>query len=197
MITSPSYTNLPDPTTVPTVGVFHRVLAYLIDQFCTQVLVFPVYYFMVVRPNFTLVVLLWLLQFLYKPLLESRFGATLGKLALRLRVVDRGSYRRIGLNQSFVRYVPFAVAQFATLFLLIRISGDAALAEVESVNEYVRFLTFHPLSQSFVVGLCNNIPVFSSAWMVMDPWNRSLHDRWAQTFVVRKPEGSDLKPPSA
>ena len=190
MISTPSYTDLPDPTTVPTVGLLPRFAAWFVDQVLLLVVLLPTYYFMVVKPNLTAVVLLWGVQFLYKPLLEARLGGTLGKLLLRLRVVDRGTYRRVSVNQSFVRYLPFAVSQFASLFVLIRMFSSAELAEISGLQAYVNYSTYYPLNQSFFVNLCNNFPVFSSVWMIMDPWNRSLHDRWAQTFVIRRLPGT-------
>ncbi|WP_420460235.1 RDD family protein [Neolewinella sp.] len=186
MITTNSYTDLPDPTTVPTVGFLPRFLAWFIDQVVLLVLIFPTYYVMVVRPNLSVVVAIWVLQFLYKPLTEARFGATVGKWLLKQRVVDRHTYYRITLNQSFVRYLPFAVSQFASLFVLIRAFDSSELAEVADLQRYVNFITYYPLNQSFAVNLCNNFPVFSSVWMILDPWSRALHDRWAETFVTRK-----------
>ena len=198
MISSPSYTDLPDPTTVPTAGLLPRFAAWFVDQVILLAVLLPTYYFMTVRPNLPAVVALWVLQFVYKPLSEARLGGTPGKLLLRLRVVDRGTYRRINVNQSFVRYLPFAVSQFASLFVLIRMFSSAELAEVAGLQAYVNFTAYYPLNQSFAVNLCNNFPVFSSVWMIMDPWNRSLHDRWAQTFVVRHlAEAHAPKPPSA
>ena len=186
MITTNSYTDLPDPTTVPTVGFLPRFLAWFIDQVVVTVLIFPTYYFVVVRPNLGIVVGLWVLQFCYKPLTEARFGATVGKWLLKQRVVDRRTYRRITLNQSFIRYLPFAISQFASLFVLIRIFDSAELAEVDGIQGYISYITYFPLNQSFTINLCNNFPVFSSVWMILDPWSRALHDRWAETFVTRK-----------
>ena len=186
MITTNSYADLPDPTTVPTVGFLPRFAAWFIDQVVLLVLIFPTYYFMVVRPNLGIVIVLWVLQFLYKPLAEARFGATVGKWVLKQRVVDRNTYRRITLNQSFVRYLPFALSQFATLFVLIRAFSSTDLEEITGLQSYVNFITYYPLNQSFAVNLCNNFPVFSSVWMILDPWSRALHDRWAETFVTRK-----------
>lgn len=185
-MTSPkTFGQLPEPTTVPTAGLLLRVAAYLVDQFVIIPLLYGIYYFAVVQPNFYGVVACWLLQFLYKPVTEAYFGGTAGKYLLRMRVVDRLSFRPPSLNQSFIRFIPFAVAYFASLFVIIRALEDPSFAEVSSLKEYVTYTSMFPLQRSFIVSLCNNFPVFSGVWLILDPWSRALHDRWAQTFVIR------------
>ncbi len=186
-MTSPALQKLPDPTTVPTAGFLPRVAAYLVDQLVLLPLLLGIYFFTVERPLMPAIVVIWVIQTLYKPLTEWYFGRTLGKALIRLRVVDRGTNRRPSLNQSFVRYLPFAVAAFAGLFVTIRIFQSPELAEVSGLRDYGYYLRSFPLNQDFLISTLNNFPVFSAVWMIMDPWSRALHDRWAQTFVIRIP----------
>ncbi len=184
-MTSPAYQDLPDPTTVRTAGLLPRVAAYLVDQFVLFPLLLGIYFFTVRQPLLPAIVLIWLVQTLYKPLTEWHYGRTLGKTLLRLRVVDRGTNLRPNLNQSFVRFLPFAVAAFAALFVSIRIFQSPEISEIKGIQEYGYFLRSFPLAQDFFVSTLNNFPVFSAVWMIMDPWSRALHDRWAETFVIQ------------
>ncbi|MBB4078148.1 putative RDD family membrane protein YckC [Lewinella aquimaris] len=184
-MTSQTIQDLPDPTTVPTAGFLPRVAAYLVDQFVMIPVMYATFYFMVEQPLLYAVIALWLVQSLYKPLTESFLGFTVGKWIMRLRVVDRGTNRKIGLNQSFVRYLPFAVSAFATLFVQIRMFETPEFREVNNLELYVNYMSSFPLNQNLLVNICNNLPVFSAVWLIMDPWSRALHDRWAQTFVIR------------
>lgn len=161
-----------------------RLAAAIVDYFVLSPLFYGIYYFMTERPVLYLVVAIWLVQNLYKPLTEAYFGCTAGKALLRLRVVTMGGRRRITLNQSFIRYLPWAVSSFATLFVYIRVMQSANFADVTDIRSYYEYLSEFPLQQNFLISLGNNLPVFSAVWMIMDPWNRTLHDRWAQTFVV-------------
>ena len=186
-MTSQAYQDLPDPITVPTAGFLPRVAAYLVDQFVLFPLLLGIYFFTVKQPLLPAIVVMWVIQTLYKPLTEWYFGRTLGKALIRLRVVDRGTNRRPSLNQSFVRFLPFAVAAFASLFVAIRIFQSPEVTEVAGLSDYGYFLRSFPLNQDFLISTLNNFPVFSAVWMIMDPWSRALHDRWAQTFVIRIP----------
>lgn len=182
--------DLPDPRTLPTAGFVLRLGAWLIDQFALAPLVLLTYYFMVRDPSLAGVVVIWLLSNLYKPLTESYLGWTVGKRILRMRVVDRGTYRKIGLNQSLTRYLPWAIASFVNLFVLIRLFASPEIAEATDLASYQTALITFPLNENFWVRLIGNVPAFSAAWLLTDPWNRALHDRLAATFVVRKlPEG--------
>ncbi len=129
---------------------------------------------------------MWLLSFAYKPVLESKLGFTVGKWLMSLRVVDRGTNLNIDLNQSFIRYLPWGISSFVTLFVYIRLAQSAGISEVDDLLEYNQYLTTFPLNENFLVSLGNSFPVFTSVWLITDPWNRALHDRWAQTFVIRQ-----------
>lgn len=191
-MTSQPIAELPDPTTLPTAGTLPRLAAFLVDKFVTVPALAGVYYFMVPHPSIWGIVACWVVVFLYKPLAEHLYGMTVGKWLLRVRVSDRLTNQPPSLNQSFVRYLPFAVAEFATLFIFIRVFQSPELAEITSLNEYVSYTEFFPLRQNLLVSFCNNFPIFSGVWLILDPWSRALHDRWAQTFVLRKvvaPEG--------
>jgi uncharacterized RDD family membrane protein YckC len=185
VINSAPNSEFPDPAALPAVGLLPRLAAYFVDQLVLLPLMYGVYVFMIERSNLAGVVIFWGLQHLYKPLLEARFGQTAGKAILGLRVVSQHDLGPITLNQSFVRYLPWAVMGFANLFVLIRAFQSIEIAEVQNLETYVSFITTYPLTQNFLVNLCNNFPVFSAVWMIMDPWRRALHDRWAQTYVLK------------
>ncbi|WP_157974268.1 RDD family protein [Lewinella sp. IMCC34183] len=183
-MTSQAIQELPDPTTVPTAGFVPRLAAFVLDFLLVSPLVYGMYYFQVEQPMLYGVIACWLVYHLYKPLTEAHFGCTAGKAALRLRVVTMGGRRRITYNQSFIRYLPWAISAFITLFVYIRVMQSPSFAEVDDVWSYSNYINEFPLQQNFFVSLGNNLPTFSAVWMIMDPWNRTLHDRWARTFVV-------------
>ncbi|MGB3801236.1 MAG: RDD family protein [Lewinella sp.] len=182
---SQALNDLPDPTTVPTAGFLPRLGAAIIDLVVLFPLSYGVYYFMVWQPSMIGILAMWLINFLYKPVLEARLGFTIGKWLLRLRVVDRGTNLRIDFNQSLIRFLPWAISAFVTLFVYIRLAQSAGIEEVTDIYDYNKYLNQFPLSQNFFVSMGNSFPIFSAVWLITDPWSRALHDRWAQTFVIR------------
>ena len=56
------------------------------------------------------------LSALYKPLMEWRFGATLGKMACKIKVVNE-ELRPISIDQSFGRYIPWGISAIIQLMV--------------------------------------------------------------------------------
>lgn len=131
-----------------------------------------------------LAVVLLLLEAAYKPVTESRWGYTLGKKWMKMRVVDQETGGNIDMNKSLLRFLPWAVSVFTTIFVYTRHFQDPAFAEVGDLIQYTEFTQEHVLSQSVIISLLTNLTIFSAVWMFSDPMNRALHDRIAKTVVV-------------
>lgn len=131
---------------------------------------------------------LLLLEAIYKPLLEARWGATLGKKWMKMKVVDRTTGRLMDINQSLYRYLPWAFSVCASVFVFTRYFQDPAFADVTDLEAYVDFANEHVLNESFLLSLVTNLTVFSAVWMFSDPMVRALHDRIAGTVVINDVE---------
>lgn len=60
------------------------------------------------------------LEAIYKPFMEGRFGFTIGKKLVKIRVVDQLSGKLMNLNQNLTRFLPWAIIYFTTLFVYTR-----------------------------------------------------------------------------
>jgi len=95
---------------------------------------------------------------LYYYLMNSFVGGTLGKLALGIRIADNGGNEPIGPSVGFVR----------TLMNIIPIAGA-----IPFVGILTGLITI-------VVGLVSTVFLFT------DPEHRTVMDRMADTYVVKK-----------
>lgn len=127
---------------------------------------------------------LLLLEAAYKPLTESRWGYTLGKKWMKMKVVDQATGEKMDMNQSLLRFLPWAVSVFITIFVYTRHFQAPAFAEVTDLLQYAEFAREHVLGNSFLISLLSNMTIFSAVWMFSDPMVRALHDRIAKTVVV-------------
>lgn len=165
---------------------WQRILAFLLDNLLViGPLFFATIHLLAVLRDPWAAAVVFALAFLYKPFCEGRFAATLGKRILQLRVVDGETKEGISFNQAFNRYLPWAVSQFATVYLYVNFWQDPTFAEVTDVMAFAAYQAEHPLSQSILLGLLIRLPYFSSAWIYFDPLRRALHDQIAGTLVVR------------
>lgn len=120
----------------------------------------------------------------YKPLMEARYGWTLGKKWRKIKVISQETGGLMDINQSLTRFLPWAIAYFASIFVYTRHFQDPAFAEVQTMEAYFEFSAAHVLSGNFLISLANNLTIFSAVWMFSDPFKRALHDRFAKTIVV-------------
>ncbi len=145
-------------------------------------------YVVVYLKSLPLALLCILADALYKPLLEGLYGYTWGKKLMHLRVTDRKSHQKISWNQSFLRYTPWAIAVYASVFVMVRYFQTPELLEVTDVPAYLEFMGSHPLSNNFLIGVLNSAWLFAIMWIFTDPLRQGLHDKLAGTLVVQVPE---------
>jgi uncharacterized RDD family membrane protein YckC len=104
----------------------------------------------------------WLMEF-YFVFMHWCYSATLGKMVLKLRVVDSVTYSPLTLKQSFIRELPYII-DILVGYVFVRTSMDG-----EAWSEFMM-----PL---FILG-----ELLSA---VLEDRNRTLSDRLARTMVVR------------
>lgn len=131
-----------------------------------------------------LVLLILFVEAAYKPVLEKRFGTTLGKRILGLRVISTTGAEAISWNQSFLRFLPWAISYYTTVFVYTRYFQSPGFAEVVEVEAFRDFIYQHPLNESTLVGLLSSMPFFSATWAMTDLLRRTIHDRLAKTVVI-------------
>jgi uncharacterized RDD family membrane protein YckC len=117
----------------------------------------------------------------YNALLHWRYGQTLGKMVVKVKVVDAASERPITFFQAFIRDIAYALSSVVDISIVIILvsSGHPRLSDtVVNAQEYAL------------------VPLF--VWMALDSLvflktrkHRALHDFIAGTVVVRTDVPSD------
>ena len=125
-----------------------------------------------------------LIEAAYKPFLEMIWGQTIGKMILRIKVVDRATGNNISLNQTLMRFFPWALGVFGTIFLYIRYMQADGFMDITELEQMQDFMKEHVLTNNFLLSVLSNASIFSAVWMISDPLRRALHDRMADTVVV-------------
>ena len=135
----------------------------------------------------TLAVVTALIFAMYKPLREWKFGATLGKMLLNIKVVreDQGS---ISFNESFTRYTPF----FITVLLGIPgqwvVMNDPILLDINSWADYMEAAKMEQIPDGGSLAWLSLIGVIftliSALLMTSNKQSQALHDKWAGTYCI-------------
>jgi uncharacterized RDD family membrane protein YckC len=128
-----------------------------------------------------ILVLLSLIPLGYKPLMEFRYGATLGKMALNLRVRNlefaEASLGAILLRNIF-HIIPLLISLLSTL--AVYNNFDLGLVKVAGFRQHY-FEIQHITFAFFFLSIIDAIA------LAADPRKRSLHDRIGGTVVVNQP----------
>ncbi len=121
----------------------------------------------------------------YKPFMESKYGATLGKMALKLKVTDQ-NFNQIDFKQSLLRSIIliFPAILFVPIYYLA--FNNPNLAEYSQIFEFAQSLAIEYPIQSWISNLSFIIIVIDIIMLLTDKTKtqRSLHDRIGKTFVL-------------
>lgn len=120
---------------------------------------------------------------LYKPLMEAKFGATVGKMAIGAKVVTT-SYTAIKLNTAITRYFPFAISQLTGIFSLLVVMADYGSSDK---LDFVQLTALQSeVIPSFIDTLASIFLLISCLAVAFSSSKQGLHDQIAKTYIVRK-----------
>lgn len=117
----------------------------------------------------------------YKPCMKTFYGATLGKMALRLRVVNanfgKANFKEILLRNS-LSLVPHVILSFVYIFNEFDY-GRFKIEDYRYSSEYG--------SSQWLVYCMYAITVVDGIYLISDnKYFRALHDRIAKTYVIKE-----------
>jgi len=165
-------------------GFWLRVGASILDMFILSPIMFIAFYNNTTLKIFALSIILNLLSFLYKPLLEGIKGATLGKMVCTLKVVSEDDYSPISVKTSFYRNFPQIA--FFILGILITWKTYSHPDFLETTN----FFELGMLVEGSILGILNSVLGFVFLIIIIfvafDKKKRGLHDMVARTVVIIK-----------
>lgn len=160
-----------------------RFLAILIDGIILAILT-PINLFNRTHWKSSVVlIVISVIQFAYKPFFEHIYGATPGKMALKLKVVNYG-YQRADAENIIIRNIFGISSGLILLAINIYAFNLPAFDFISTSHEYLnlgytRTLIFIWEGLWFVILLADVIFLISS------DDRRSLHDRMGKTYVIK------------
>ncbi len=124
-----------------------------------------------------LIVMIFVL--VYKPFMEYLFGATIGKMAVKIKVVDT-TYHRVDLGKAVTRNLPWI------LWNSVVVVGLAYVLFGDSSFTFNQFFSFNLTVFNLFIGLFSLLVIVSCLFVFSDPLHQGLHDKLANTYVIYK-----------
>lgn len=159
---------------------FNRVVAALIDG----VILLPVSSVAMMNlvdwKNFPLFILTAVITLCYKPVMEGIYGATLGKMAIKLKLVDE-RLNPISFDQSMARNILFILSSIGgiiTAYILFQ-TPDLSLADIYGEEAVDR----QDLG-SIIQSICSILLFVSVLSVIFDRQRQALHDKFGRSFCI-------------
>lgn len=165
-----------------------RLLAAFLDFLFTLPLGVAVFYFTGMSPDFTMYLVIVVLMVLYKPVMEKVFGATLGKMVTKLRVVNEAG-ENIDWGPAIMRYLPWLIGVVAGVYLTYQMFQVPGYTDIDGFTDYGLFMADYQANNdttlnSIVQGVSFFLPLISALLMLGNKKRQSGHDTLAETFVI-------------
>ena len=163
-----------------------RAGAYVIDIFIVSAFTLIVNAINIANfQSFLVYIPVAIVAIFYKPFMESRYGATIGKMTLKLKVTDQ-NFNPIDFKQSFLRslILIFPAILYVPIYYLA--FNNPNLVDYSQIFDFAQGLTIEYPIQSWISNLSFVIIVIDIIVLFTDrtKTNRSLHDRIAKTYVL-------------
>lgn len=166
-------------------GFWIRFGASLIDSLVMIPIVLLTFYDMMMLKSFAFYVVISIIGALYKPLMEHYYGATLGKMAVGIKVVD-STFHRIDLETAFLRALPWLFNQVISLVSMYFIFFTVGFQDVEGFMEFAEFQQNVNDPVSWLSTLSSLFLIVSGIVIATNDYAQGLHDKIANTYVIYK-----------
>ncbi len=164
-------------------GFWIRVGAHIIDSLIFLPLTILIYLNFFLFKNTTLLILFALPSFLYKPLMESFYGATLGKMACGIKVIDNIG-QKLDLGTAFLRALPFLLSTFTGTLQSLILYPSPEFQSATTLEEIANLQ--RPVPISTIMFFVSTFLLIDCTFAAFTYRKRALHDMLAGSYCVYK-----------
>jgi len=135
-------------------------------------------------------ILISLPELIYKPFMESFFGATLGKMACGIKVIDDNG-KKLSLFGAYVRFFPYLIRDVVNLTGLLIVFSSPQFQSATSMMEFAQAQQDNFLAP--IRRILSILFLIECTFAAFTFRKRALHDMLAESFCVYK-EPKKLNP---
>jgi uncharacterized RDD family membrane protein YckC len=163
-----------------------RFGAFLLDGCLVLAFTLPVSYFNVtVWKMPTLYVLIGLITMLYKPFMECRYGATVGKMMVRLEVVGR-DFEKITISEEIKRVSFYLFPAILQHIITLPLYFSTVFSTISDYRAFNHQMMLSNPSLHWITGIVIVLLAADTISFFMNQPNRALHDIYAGTNVIER-----------
>lgn len=132
--------------------------------------------------NISIAVFLIILYHAYRPYMEYNFGATFGKMALQIKVVNY-KFQKINLKETLFRNAPWIVSGILSVLWILDLYSNENFELTDNLTAYWNILKLraNDILQTFLLAFW----LASAILMVFGEKNQGVHDLLAKTYCIK------------
>ena len=166
-------------------GFWTRVGASIVDMLVFIPLIGLSMYILLVLKSLPLILVITLIMAVYKPLMEYQYGATLGKMAMGIKVInDDGGM--LTPNQAIIRYSPWLISNIINVLFTIEMFGLGSFEEVSGFMEYIAFTQEYSSTLTMLNSIAGWLVILSVLVLLFNKQKQAFHDKIAKTYCIHK-----------
>lgn len=163
-----------------------RLGAAILDSVIIGAFVLPITYLNITDWKIPWVyILTTLISLFYKPFMEYRFGATVGKTATGLKVVGH-NFERITLSEELKRVSFYYLPSILIAIMTVKSYFSAGFLALPGFLEFENYIGETNPAIPWVNIIVTGFAVADCVTFFTNYQRRSLHDMYAGTYVIQK-----------
>jgi len=175
------------PEQVEYATFWNRAGAYLLDAIFLILITGIINFINITNyKSFVLYLPFALIAVCYKPFMESHYGATIGKMILKLKVTNK-KFEKIDMSTSILRsfILVFPAALYIPIYYMA--FNNPNLADLNGFMEFSKAMTTEYSIQGIIGNLSMILIIADIIFLLTDSTKtqRTLHDRIANTYVIK------------
>jgi len=170
-----------NPQNIRFAGFWIRVGASLVDFMVISPITGLGFYNVIEMKSLSLALLLIAAQAFYKPFMEFKYGATLGKMATRIKVVST-KFQNLTINQAILRDGFYLLGFFASIISNIALFQNPEFLEIHDTIKLSEWQAEQ--NQDYMTMGASMLLTFSIMFVIFDLKKQGLHDKIAETYCI-------------
>ena len=163
-----------------------RLGALLLDGCIIAAITLPVSYFNITSWKIPLLyIIVSLISILYKPVMECRFGATLGKMIVGLQVVGH-DFQKITISEEIKRLSFYLFPGILQNIITAPLYFSTSFDSIHNYREFNGVVNAHNPSLLWISGIVFVLFFADTVSFFINNPNRALHDVYANTNVIER-----------
>ncbi len=162
-----------------------RVAATLLDVLVMLIILPVSIYNLLEWKSITVLMLTTGIGLAYKPFLEYKYGATFGKMAMKI-VVTNYEFQKPNLQEIILRNIIHITSGLIDFVLASFVFSSSEFQDITTYQDYTSFIASRSNMLNIVVGL---VILGDVLFMFADDQNRTLHDKIGKTLVIKRDTG--------